>query len=116
MHPPIQGSPSIVMGLVASGVAHVFTPVHGQHRRDQRFDADRAALAGSLVRDAVTFHGNGPRSATVGVPSQLAGGPERHLGRAFIRIATSSRLRATSQGAPTPGFHARGRVDRIMIG
>jgi NAD(P)-dependent dehydrogenase (short-subunit alcohol dehydrogenase family) len=62
------------------------------------------------------LHGNGAGSATVGGTSQLGGGPVRHRGRAFIRIATSSRLRATSHGAPTQGFHARGRVGRLMIG
>lgn len=106
----------MVMGFVLSWVAHAFIRVRGQHQRDQRFDADRAALTGSLVLDAVTVHGNGPRSATVRGSSQPGGGPVRRRGRAFICSATASRLRATPQGAPIPGFHPRGRVDRLMIG
>mgnify|MGYP000947243790 FL=1 len=34
--------------------------------------------------------------------------------QAFTRIATSMPLRATSHGALDLGFHARGRVDRLM--
>lgn len=61
-------------------------------------------------------HGNGPGGATVGGASQLGAGPVRQRGRAFIRTATSVPLRATSHGAPPQGFHARGRVGRLMNG
>lgn len=61
-------------------------------------------------------YGNGAGNTAVGGTSQLGGDPVRHWGRAFIRIATSSRLRATSHGAPRQCFHAQGRVRRLMIG
>ena len=37
-------------------------------------------------------------------------------GRAFIRNATSTALRAASHFAPAQGFHARGRCLEIMTG
>lgn len=46
--------------------------------------------------------------ALVGGASQLGGGPVRHRGRSFTRFATSSRLRATSHGAPAHGFSCSG--------
>lgn len=113
-----------LVGLALQGAARV----RQQHRL--RLARDEAAHHGA-GRDAVDVaddraplyrtcchpvHGNGPGSATVGGTSQLGGGPVRHRGRAFIRIATSSRLRATLHGAPARGFHARGRVGRLMIG
>ena len=80
-------------------------------------DSSNRTRFGPLYRSCYhPVHGNGPGSATVGGASQPGGGPVRHRGRAFIRIATSMPLRATSHGALTQGFHARGRVGRIMIG
>jgi hypothetical protein len=80
-------------------------------------DASNRDRFGSLYRTCChPLHGNGVGSATVGGTSQLGAGPVRHRGRAFIRFATFSHLRATSQGALKLGFHARGRVDQLMIG
>ena len=53
-------------------------------------------------------HSHGAGDATIGGTSQLGAGPVRHRGRAFIRFATFSLLRATSYGALKLGFHARG--------
>jgi hypothetical protein len=61
-------------------------------------DAGHAAVRGGKSRDKNArprLRSNGAGSSTVGGTSQLGGGPVRHRGRAFIRIATSSRLRAT---------------------
>lgn len=77
-----------MMGLVVFGVGVVVIRVHGQHQRDRRVDADRAALAGWVVRDAVTVRDNGPGSATAG-PSFVL----RPL-RACVQPHTVHRLRA----------------------
>ena len=127
-HAPVQGAQAFhedaPVGKVPSGT-------QGRHLEPERRGTAHAAIRqtgeledssnrnrfGPLYRSCCrTAHGNGPRSATVGGRSQLGAGPVRQRGRAFIRNATSSPLRATSYGAPAPGFHARGRVSRLMTG
>ena len=80
-------------------------------------DSSNRNRFGPLYRSCChPVHGNEPGGATVGGASQPGGGPVRHWGRAFIRIATSMPRRANLYPAPSQGFHARGRVGSLMKG
>lgn len=61
-------------------------------------------------------HGHEAGSAKVGGTSQRGGDLVRRRRRAYIRMATASRLSAASKHVPNPDPHARGRVGRLMNG
>jgi hypothetical protein len=95
----------------------------GEHLCEGRHEVSRRGLEdssnhkrfGPLYRSCCrATHSNGQRGATVGGASQPGGGPLRHRGRAFIRIATSFTPRVTAYRALSPGFHAWGRGRVIM--
>ena len=127
-HTPVQGGKTFhndaPVSKVPSGTqGHHLWPTNRTKAKanDRRAggleDSSNRLRFGSLYRSCCrTAHGNGSRSATVGGASQPGGGPVRHRGRAFIRIATSMPLRATRYRAPPHGFHARGRELVLMYG
>jgi hypothetical protein len=127
-HAPVQGGKTFhddaPLGKVQGGTQerHPWSASHwaakaDQQRADELKDSSNRNRFGPLYRTCCRqTHSKGRGSATVGGTSQLGAGPVRHRGRAFIRIATFSHLRATSYGAIKLGFHARGRVGQLMIG
>jgi len=102
-HAPVQGGKSFhdeaPERQVASGTQERRPwPVQGT---GELKDSSNRKRFGLLYRTCCHGpHGDEAGSATIGGTSQLGEGPVKRRGRAFIRIATSTRLRATSHGAP----------------
>ena len=90
-----------------------FDRILGRRLEDYSNRIQFGPLYGSCC-NAVQSHGR--RCAAVGGSSQPGAGPVRRRGRAFIRNAASTDLRAASHLAPAEGFHGRGRWVEIMSG
>ena len=119
---PVQGSPSKFFHVNAP-VVKVAGGTQGEHlsavnsaagRKTPRIEGFDSGLF--TVRAATqTIHRAGVAQLS-GVRASPVKGPVRRRGRASIRNATSTALRAASHLAPAEGFHARGRCLEIMAG
>ena len=87
-------------------------------RRGELEDSSNRRIGSGLftVRAAARVHGNGPGSATVGGTSQLGAGPVRRRRRASFVYRPHHPCVPPRIVPHLRGFHARGRLDRLMIG